>query len=176
MRIAATLKFADPTSASPKRVAILGIGNSLNGDDGVGVELADRLIDLNRTHQPVHNLEINIINGGPVPENYTGALRKSPPDLVLMIDAAQMNEAPGKIGWINVGDLSGYSASTHGMPLSLLANFLIQEYNCQVGLIGIQPEPGAVALTIDTALSPEVDRAASEIVKFLSSLFWEPTS
>ena len=140
----------------------------------MGVSLANRLIELNQHRTPAAHLDISIINGGPLPENFTGVLRKNPPDLVLMIDAAQMGLAPGEIRWISVDDLAGFSASTHGMPLSLLSKFLIQEYNCQIGLIGIQPTPGAVELTIENKLTTAVGRAGQEAIEFLSTLLWEP--
>ena len=40
------------------------------------------------------------MEAGPAPENFTGPLRRFRPDLVLLVDAAQMDAEPGTIGWL----------------------------------------------------------------------------
>ena len=142
---------------NPPRVAVLGIGHALRGDDAIGLWLATRLKALAAGCNRLLALE-----AGPAPENFTGTLRRFQPDLVVMVDAAFM-EAPtaGAIGWLNWQDTSGFSASTHTLPLHLLATYLTAELGCEVALIGIQP----AQLTIDAALTPEVQQAAEEICK-----------
>src|SRR5512147_1394215 len=118
----------------PARVAILGIGNELSGDDGAGVrvvrELAARL--------PA-TPGVLLIDGGVAPENFTGPLRRFQPDLVLEIDAALLDEPPGTTRAIDWREADGLSASTHTLPPSVLASYLVSELKCDVRLIGIQP-------------------------------------
>src|ERR1051325_6034884 len=85
-----------------------------------------------------------IIEAGHAPENTTGELRKFAPDLVLIIDAADMGESPGTIQWIPEESIDGMSASTHSLPLSMLARYLRLEINCTVVLLGIQPNSNEV--------------------------------
>jgi hypothetical protein len=73
-------------------VAIVGIGNELNGDDGAGVWVLRNLKDVIGR---VADSPVLIIDAGTAPENVTGALRKFAPELILLIDAAQLNEPPG---------------------------------------------------------------------------------
>ncbi len=121
------------TPHSP-RVAIIGIGHELQGDDAAGVLISRRLqsiIEPSEQHL--------ILCAGPAPENCCSALRRFAPDLVLMIDAAQMGEIPGAVRLIPYQDVTGVGASTHTLPLHILAMYLISEIGCETTLLGIQP-------------------------------------
>jgi len=104
-----------------------------------------------------------IIEAGHAPENATGVLRKFAPDLVLMIDAADMGETPGTAKWIPEDSIDGMSASTHSLPLSILARYLKLEMNCAVPVLGIQP----LSNDVGERASVEVLAAVNEIVNIL---------
>jgi len=111
----------------------------------------------------VSDSPVLIVEAGTAPENVTGALRKFAPRLVLLIDAAQLNEPPGTIGWLDWRATTGISAVTHGLPLHVLAEYLVTELGCEITLIGIQPRGNA----FDTPLAPEVLRAVDEVAQTL---------
>jgi Ni,Fe-hydrogenase maturation factor len=56
-----------------------------------------------------------------------------------MIDAAQMDEVPGTVRLISYEDVTGVGASTHTLPLHILASYLTSELGCEITLLGIQP-------------------------------------
>ena len=145
-------------SNNPPRVVVLGIGHELRGDDAVGLVVAARLktraADCDR---------LLAVEGGAAPENCTGTLRRFRPNLVVLVDAAFMDAPAGAIGWLSWQDASGFSASTHTLPLHLLATYLTSELGCEVTLIGIQP----AQLEIDAPLTPAVAQAAEEFCKFI---------
>jgi hydrogenase 3 maturation protease len=145
----------------PPRLAVLGIGHELYGDDAVGVWVAGRL----RTLAP-NSESLLAIQGGSAPENFTGTLRRYEPDLILMVDAALMDLEPGKTRWLSWQDTSGFSASTHTLPLHILASYLTAELNCEVDLLGIQPAQTEVG----TPLSPEIQEAAEGVAKSISEI------
>ncbi len=145
----------------PPRVAIMGIGSEVRGDDAAGVMVACELA-AHRDAPPT----VCIVEAGAAPENFTGRLRRFDPDLVLLIDAAQMNEPIGAVRWIDWRDTSGLSASTHTLPLHVLAEFLVNELDCEVALIGIQPRDTAIAVS----LSPGVQRAVDEVARELQAM------
>jgi hydrogenase 3 maturation protease len=116
------------------RIAVMGIGHELQGDDAAGVLIARHLQSLLGPSE-----EHLILCAGPAPENCCGALRRFEPDLVLMIDAAQMDEAPGTVRLISCQDVTGVGASTHTLPLHILARYLTSELGCEITLLGIQP-------------------------------------
>jgi hydrogenase 3 maturation protease len=106
---------------------------------------------------------ILILEGGASPENLSGQLCKFSPDLVLFIDAADMGEKPGTVQWISEGCIDGMSASTHSLPLSMLARYLKLELNCHSIFLGIQPRSNEVG----TIMSTEVQHAVNEVVQEL---------
>ena len=153
--------------SAKQRIAIVGIGNSFRSDDAAGILVARHLRD---SHILQDRKTVLVIDGGHAPENVTSDLRRFKPDVILLIDAAQMGEFPGTIRWIEMDALDGLSASTHTMPLSILAKYLSLELSCKIGLLGIQPKSNDVGETI----SPEVSEAVEVVVKGLGESIGGP--
>ncbi len=99
------------------------------------------------------------------PESFTGPLRRFGAELVLLLDAAGMGEAPGAIGLLDWRNTTGFGPSSHLQPPSTLAEFLLRELGCEVALLGIQPQQ----LEFDAPLSPVVEAAVEEVVGELES-------
>lgn len=158
------------------RVAIVGIGHELRGDDAAGVNVARALQSTVGAIRPgtarQGELPLLVIDAGAAPENTTGQLRRFDPDLVLLIDAAQLDETPGAIRWLDWQETSGLSASTHTLPPHVLAEYLVNELGCEVALIGIQPQGNE----FDAPLSPPVQLAVEEIVQTLKAGFFNEFS
>jgi hydrogenase 3 maturation protease len=110
--------------------------------------------------------DLLIVEAGHAPENRTGELRSFAPNLVLLIDAAEMGKAHGTVAWISEDDIDGMSASTHSLPLSMLAKYLTLELGCKVMLLGIQPASNEVGETV----SAEVLRAVEEVAEGLDEV------
>jgi len=159
--------LTNPDRGHP-RIAILGIGNPLNGDDAVGGYIADRINRRLGSLGRKGSFDLYVANTGPVPENFTGAIRKFSPDLIVMVDAASIDPGQEPIQWIPLEAIAGFSASTHGMPLSMLANYLVEELKCQIGLIGIQARSTSPGPTGQSTMTPEVRAMAQKIVRFLA--------
>jgi len=149
-------------------VVVVGIGHDLRGDDAAGVLAARRLqgytigADVGATHM----LPLLAIDAGPAPENVTGAVRRFAPDLVLLVDAADLGEPPGTVRWLDWRETSGLSASTHALPLYVLAGYLVSELGCAVALLGIQPASTA----FDAPPTPAVHAAADAVAAGLHEL------
>ncbi len=142
------------------RVAVVGIGNDLAGDDAVGVQIARGLA--RRVHPRPDCL---ILDAGTAPENFTGPIRRFRPDLVLMVDAADLSAEPGATAWLDWQQTDGLSGSTHTLPPSVLARFLVEELACRLALLVIQP----ANLDFARALSPAVRRAADRVVEKMAA-------
>jgi hydrogenase maturation protease HycI len=142
------------------RVAVVGVGHELRGDDAVGVLVAQILKPL-----LARNHHILVVDGGHAPENHTGTLRRFAPALVLLVDAARMDEPPGAVRWLAWQETSGLSASTHTMPHYVLAQYLTAELGCEVALIGIQPEH----MSMDDPPSSPVQKAVVDVVASLGT-------
>jgi hydrogenase 3 maturation protease len=135
----------------------MGIGHELRGDDAAGLLVARRLL-------PYAGEDFLVVEAGHAPENYTAPVRRFAPQLTLLVDAADLREHPGTIRWLEWPETTGLSASTHTMPLYLLAHYLATEANCLVGLIGIQPADCG----LNAPLSAEVKAAVTAVVHELT--------
>ena len=116
------------------RLAIVGVGRAGQADDGAGPALCAALQKLGGSHP-----DRLVVDAGPAPENVTGLLRRFRPDVVVLVDAAAMSERPGAVRWLERGCALGCSASTHTLPLGMLATYLRESLGCDVRLLGIQP-------------------------------------
>ena len=110
-------------------VILLGVGNSLDSDDGAGPYLADMLLDFPG---------ITAFNCGTAPENFTGLVRKLGPELLIIADAAEMGLPPGSVRIIPPEKIHDTSVGTHTLPLYHLVDFLADPSR-KILIIGIQP-------------------------------------
>ncbi len=144
----------------PLRTCLVGIGSDLRGDDSAGLAVARELLQEQRALCAENLL---IVEGGPAPENHTSRIRAFHPELVLFVDAAHMNEAPGTIRWIPPEMIDGMSASSHSLPLSILAKYLMLELDCEVGVLGIQPGQNEFNAELGSLVRSAVDEIEGEI-------------
>ncbi len=151
------------------KVAVLGVGNELNGDDAAGALVVRKLIAWYADQAQVGK-QMLILEAGGAPEAFTGPLRRFGPQLVLFVDAAEMGETPGAVCVFDWGDAQGMSGSTHTLPPGVLAKFLVRELGCRVVLIGIQPAGLEFDTNVSTAVRAAVCQVADGIVAFWSAL------
>lgn len=140
---------------------LLGIGNPLKGDDGVGPYIAQQM---------EHREGWLALDCGPMPENFAGRItRLEPPaELVVLVDAATMGQQPGELRLVPSEKVDDMAMSTHSMPLSLLMGHLANKVE-QVVLIGIEPLRVA---TGEEGLSEPVQDAAERLTEMLGKGTW----
>ena len=146
--------------AGAEKIAVLGIGNDLRTDDGLGLYFIDNL--------KIDDPRIMIENVGSVPEGFASNLARFGAERVIMVDAADMLKPPGHIELITKDRIGGIAISTHRMPLSFLMMYLEQETGGKTLLIGIQPK----SIQFGEGLTPEiqevVDRTITSLEKILN--------
>ena len=130
---------------------VLCIGNREGGDDAVGPYIADQL--------KKHN-NIPVIDCGINPENYTAVVKRQKPQQLILVDAVEMGLHPGEIRIIPKEKIGRMHISTHGIPLSVLIDYL-EQYVTSVVLVGIQPK----VMTGD--MTETIRRSGDAIVQLL---------
>lgn len=139
------------------RVAVLGVGNTLRGDDAFGIVLIQRLKE--------QGLPLLAVDAGTVPENHVAVVAKFEPDSVLLADCLDHGGVPGDTVLLPGDELTGEVVSTHGFPLSMLMDEIARRTGATVRLLGVQPAD----LTMGGELTPPVQAALDR----LESLFAE---
>jgi hydrogenase 3 maturation protease len=148
-----------------RRIALIGIGNPMRGDDNAGLAVIDDL--KKRIMMRDISLEnVLLMKAGSTPENFTFEIRRFNPTHVLMIDAAQMNEKPGEARLLSPDNIGGVSISTHNLPLNILAEFIKRTTGAKIAVIGIQPEE----TEFGTKMSLEIKKAAKRISELIYEL------
>jgi hydrogenase 3 maturation protease len=112
------------------RTVYVLVGNSLRGDDGAGVFIAENL--------PLDNDNITIINAGDSPESVFYRVLEAHPVKTVIIDAADFNGVPGEVRTFSPSRLHEAPLSTHRFPLRVIAQLIEEDLNCEVHLVGIQ--------------------------------------
>lgn len=147
---------------------ILGIGNILKGDDGIGIYIAKRL---NKYLQHIKKGskqgrfgETIVIDCGTAPENYTSIIRRHNPDRLILVDAAEMGLSPGSYRIIPPEEIKVMHISTHNMPLSFLISY-ISEFCRNIVLIGIQPDKMKLGTTLSLPVRRSGDHVANLIME-----------
>jgi len=157
--------------AGVKSLVVLGVGNEIMGDDAAGVLVARQLRKIGMRcgdgpsglDAPKENAKIEVVvyEAGTTPENFTGPIERIRPDLVLIIDAADMGRPVGEVAWLEPERMGSMMHGTHTMPLSFLAEYIRRTSGAGVAAIGIQ----AGRINMDSGPSPEVARACNRIVQ-----------
>ena len=137
------------------RVCILGFGNRMWRDDGVGSCIAEAL-------QDCPNLDS--VDGGFVPENHLEVVASKNPDTILMIDAADFGGQPGEVRLLQPGDVALAGISTHAGSPQMLGKYLEARTGARVALLAIQPKDTSEG----NELSPEVSATLKDLVEKLS--------
>jgi hydrogenase 3 maturation protease len=169
-RLRPTLRSEAHGPASPPRVAVVGVGQELNGDDAAGVRVAQALLKRQRAGssnapRPVP-FSLLVVEAAHAPENCLGAIRRFAPDLVILVDAAEMGDPPGTVRWLDWRDTGSFGTSTHTLSLSMMASYLVAELGCEIGLIGIQ----AGDTSLGAPMSAAVRQAARTVAHGLAVL------
>jgi hydrogenase 3 maturation protease len=132
------LKSLKQKLENAKRVAVLGVGSELRGDDVVGLLVAKQ-IEKTITKQTT-SPEVRVFIGETAPENLTGEIKKFQPTHLIIIDAAELNKEPGHIEIMEPGTIGGTSFCTHSLPLAVIIGYLLESFKFQAIIIGIQPK------------------------------------
>ncbi|MBU1050589.1 hydrogenase 3 maturation endopeptidase HyCI [Candidatus Bipolaricaulota bacterium] len=131
---------------------LLGVGNRLSHDDGVGPVVAQALIDSDWI----------AIDCGTALENAMGIVSREQPDLLVIVDAATMDKEPGAFYLLPIAAQDCMLASTHGLPLSFVLG-TIEHSAKETVLVGVQPED----MSFGEGLSSSVEASSKQLVKLL---------
>jgi hydrogenase 3 maturation protease len=141
--------------------AIVGIGNSQSGDDGVGPEVV-RLLR-GRTRAKLFDCQT-------APENFIGPIARANPKCIVLVDAAPMNETPGAIAVLALECLHEATFHTHASTPALFLDLIIQRTGAQCFMIAIEPKQSGLG----AAMSPRVRAAAEALADMIAELLPPP--
>lgn len=143
------VQLLDRVAAGAATLCVLGIGNELLGDDGIGTCLARQL-------QEADLPGLCAIPAGIAPENAYGLVSASGASILLLVDAvAREDMAPGAWDFFDPDALDAAIHSTHSVPLSLFVRLWRGDIpGLDVQFLGINlgaaPAPGPPSAALET--------------------------
>ena len=138
------------------KAVIIGVGNPLRGDDGVGMKILEYLEDMDLP-------DVMLLNTETVPEAFTGKVSEYEPTHVLLVDAANFRGEPGDAKLISSAQIGGTAVSTHSLPLTIFITYIEKTLDVKVKLLGIQPK----RIEFYTEMTPELEEASKKISEIL---------
>jgi hydrogenase 3 maturation protease len=149
-----------------KRIALLGVGSELRGDDAAGIlvvgEVKKNLSKVSGTRK------FRAFDGATAPENLTGEIKRFKPTHLAIIDSADIGKKAGEIILLKPQMARGVSFCTHQLPLKILVDYLMDSIDCRVMIIGVQPK----RLDFGSLPSKEIQKS----VKIIADTFKEIVS
>ena len=151
---------------SIESVLILGIGNTLLSDEGIGVHLVERLRATLGKHPA-----IEILDGGTLSFTLAGPIAGA--DGLIVVDAARMDSPPGTVKLFRNEEmdryLTGNRSSVHEVSLADLLDIarLSEQLPEQRCLVGIEPYCLAWGDKPSREMRPAMERACELILALL---------
>jgi len=135
-----------------KKILFVGIGNVLKSDDGAGVYICSRI--KNRGRIISLSVEVSI-------ENYIGKINSLKPDILVLVDCADIDSQPGCCKILKPGMIQDLTFNTHNISLKKISDF----FKMPVFVLGIQPEN----IEFGENISYIVKKVADNIIQMINS-------
>jgi len=155
-------QLRDYLGEGERRVVLMGVGNPMRGDDGVGVAIIQRL-------QESDLPGVLLLNTETVPESFIGKVESYQPTHVLLLDAANFGGRPGETRLIDSKHIGGQAVSTHSLPLTIFISYIEKSLGIKVLLLGVQPK----AVVFGEEMTPDLEEASERIAETLHRLLSE---
>jgi len=145
---------------SPQKIVILGVGNLLLSDEGVGVHVANELMKMELPPG------VSVVEGGTDGFRLLNVITGA--DRLIVIDAVRGGAAPGSIYRFDIDDVrncpSGFKTSVHQIGILEVIDLsgLIGK-TPRTTVIGVEPK----SLVMSMELSPEIKAKIPRIIKLV---------
>jgi hydrogenase 3 maturation protease len=136
---------------------IIGIGNELRSDDGAGIVITKKLLNMGYPRAlPVFD----------TPENYLQKIATMDGESRLWIDVINWDSVPGNYKIFLPEEIHHFAISTHNYSPTVLLEYLKPFRSIPDFFLGIQP----ATLNLGDSISPAVQDAIADILKIASKI------
>jgi hydrogenase 3 maturation protease len=143
------------------KVTIVGMGNIMRGDDGLGPKLIEFLKN--------DKVNAKLFDCGTAPENYAIPILSTAADTIIFIDAADIGRSPGEIAVLDLDDISTVSFSTHCPSPRLFIDLLkTGKDDLNIFFISIQPRSTMLGAHLSGEIIASLELLKDALVKALT--------
>lgn len=138
-------------------VALVGIGNVMSGDDGLGPEVV-RLLH-GRTRAALFDCQTT-------PENFIAPIARAKPASIMLVDACPTGAEPGTIGLFTLECMHETTFHTHASTPALFLDLLVERTGAACFMLGVQPRTSGLGV----AMTAEIRAAAAAIADAVAEI------
>lgn len=148
------------SNAPPRHIVVLGVGNLLLSDEGVGVHVANKMMEMDLPDG------VEVVEGGTDGFHLMNVVTKA--DRLIVVDAVKAGEAPGSIYRFDIKDApsspDAYKTSVHQIGILEVVHLSgLVGKTPETTIIGVEPK----SLDMGMELSPEVQAKIPKIIKLI---------
>ncbi len=145
------------------KILVLGLGNLLLADEGVGVHVAQRLLEGEAID------DIVVLDVGNAVLDAMPAIAVA--DRVIVVDAMKGGGAPGTVYRLSIEDCSsaGPIGSVHGFDMKSVLHLVGRKEPPEVTVIGVEPEVIGWSTELSSAVAEALPDAMATVRQELSS-------
>jgi len=154
-------------NAPPKRTVILGVGNLLLSDEGVGVHVANRLMEMELPPG------VEVIEGGTHGFRLMNIVIEA--DRLVVVDAVKGGASPGSIYRFDIKDAPSYPAAfkTSAHQVGILEVIHLSELVGPIPettIIGVEPKSLAMGLELSSEVEEKLPKVIEMVLKEVQPL------
>ena len=158
-----------------KKIGVIGVGNPLRGDDGVGIHLLNFLIN----KKDSLSKKLLFFDGGTKGMNLLHILAKL--DIAIIIDAINLDEKPGSYKFFNYSDIKSNSEFTgfNSHEDNLLKVITLSEKldeKPEIYFFGVQPKNVSYGEGFSQDLENNMTEIKNQLISQLNSIVNEHIS
>ncbi|MFH1801051.1 MAG: hydrogenase 3 maturation endopeptidase HyCI [Candidatus Omnitrophota bacterium] len=142
------------------KTVIVGIGNPLRGDDGVGPYLVEILQG---------RVNAVCIDAGTAPESYIGKILKEFPDTVLIVDAVHLGLEAGACQVLEGDEILKSGLTTHDLSPRMFMDHLRQGSRARIYMLGVQPQRVLFGDAMSGSVKKTTEQLAAAITEVLGA-------
>jgi len=155
-------------NAPPKRTVILGVGNLLLSDEGVGVHVANRLMEMELP------AGVEVIEGGTHGFRLMNIVTEA--DRLVVVDAVKGGASPGSIYRFDIKDAPSYPAAftTSAHQVGILEVIHLSELVGRIPettIIGVEPKSLAMGLELSSEVAEKLPKVIEMVLREVESSF-----
>jgi hydrogenase maturation protease len=156
--VASNLQGGD--TISPKKIVVLGVGNILLSDEGIGVHVANELMKMDLPP------EVSVVEGGTDGFRLLNVITEA--DRLIVIDSVKGEAEPGSIYCFDINEVRncppGFTTSVHQIGILEVINLSeLVGKKPHTTVIGVEPKSLAMSLE----LSPEIKAKIPRIIELV---------
>ena len=140
------------------KTVIVGIGNTLKGDDGIGPLLCREIKG---------KICAELINTDTVPENYIQLIIRKKPQSLIIVDAVDFAASAGTIKIFRPEQLQSAAFSTHALSPCFFIDMIRNSIKVDVYFIGVQPGQVGFGQSVCT----KVEEAIQKLIDIFCDIF-----